>query len=444
MKLVLCLTLGALTALTPVLSWAQDLLTVDQAIQQALAQNPSLRAARAAVDETGARVTETRSAWFPRVSVAESWQRGNQPVFVFGSLLSSRQFTAANFAIDALNHPDPISFFQTSVGIDQLLFDGGRQRAAVRGARLQSEITRLSLDEARAQVAVSTIEAFGRVLAAEAATRAVTGALQAAQRDRARAGDRRDAGMATDADVLALDAHVADLEQRRIQHDGDAAIARASLNRVMGVPIGRSYQVADAPRAAAVSPAAADLDALLAEADANRPEVGRAIAAEGVARAGRSQARASLVPQVAAQGIVGASGTSFADRASSWIVGAEARWNLSFGGAERARLRAAAAAETRAAAEADEARAGVHVEVVTALRRLQAADARLAAGRAAVRQAQEAERIVRDRFEAGLATVTDLLRATSAVLDADAQRSSASVDALVADAQLRRALGRQP
>jgi murein DD-endopeptidase len=32
------------------------------------------------------------------VDVAESWQRGNNPVFVFGSLLAQRQFTAADFA----------------------------------------------------------------------------------------------------------------------------------------------------------------------------------------------------------------------------------------------------------------------------------------------------------------------------------------------------------
>jgi hypothetical protein len=41
--------------------------------------------------------------------VTETVQRGNRPVFVFGSLLSQRRFTAANFALPALNHPDPIT-----------------------------------------------------------------------------------------------------------------------------------------------------------------------------------------------------------------------------------------------------------------------------------------------------------------------------------------------
>ena len=45
------------------------------------------------------------------MDASETWQRGNQPVFVFGSLLNQRRFTAADFALDALNHPDAIDNF---------------------------------------------------------------------------------------------------------------------------------------------------------------------------------------------------------------------------------------------------------------------------------------------------------------------------------------------
>jgi outer membrane protein TolC len=81
---------------------------------------------------------------------------------------------------------------------------------------------------------------------------------------------------------------------------------------------------------------------------------------------------------------------------------------------------------------------------MTALAEQRSAAARLEAGRAAVAQARESERIVRDRFEAGLASVTDLLRAQSASIDAVAGRTAASVDAMVSAARLARALGRHP
>ena len=79
---------------------AQDVLTLSQAVQEALAHNRSLKAAQSSVREADAHIRQTRAAYFPRVSFVESWQRGDQPVFVFSSLLASRQFTAANFAID--------------------------------------------------------------------------------------------------------------------------------------------------------------------------------------------------------------------------------------------------------------------------------------------------------------------------------------------------------
>ena len=422
---------------------AQERLTVTRAVQDALLHNASLRAARAAVAETAEQESAAHAAWFPRLSVAESWQRSNQPVFVFSSLLSSRQFTASNFAIDALNHPDPIGFFHTSVGLDEVVFDYGR-RPAIDAAALQREIAGFAVDETAATVALTTTQTFARVLTSEAGRRAADADLRAAIEDHARAGRRRDAGLATEADVLALAAHVADLRQRVIQAEGETAIARAELNRLMGAPLDWSYEIAEPVELVRRDASTESLEALLTEADTARPELRRAAAAERLAEAGRSRARGALVPQVAAQAALDVSGTQFNDRTSAWLVGGVLRWNFSLGGAEVAQARAAAQASARAKAETEDARAAVHVEVVTALRRLETARARQTVARAAVDQARESQRIIRDRYESGMAGVTDVLRASGAVLDAENQRVSTVVDAMVAEAMLRRSVGRQP
>ena len=437
------LTFTAASMLAPATLGAQDTLTVERAVQESREHNASLRAGRAGVAEGATRIVEARSGGFPRLSVSEAWQRGNQPVFVFSSLLSARQFAADNFAIDTLNHPDATGFFRLTVGAEHVLFDGGRQKAAVDRARLRHEMSQLSLDEATAGVVMATTEAYGRILAAEAARAAADASLQATREDWAKAGQRRDAGMATDADVLALVAQAADLQQRVIQYEGDAAIARAELNRLMGAPIDREYRVTESVTLDA-PPADRSLTALLAEADNARPELRRAGAAERLAQADGRAVRSGLIPQIVTQAAVDISGTRVSDRAAAWIVGGEARWNLSLGGAQLARVKAATEARLRAAAEVDAARAAAHVDVVTAFHRRQSASARQAAGRAAVEQARESQRIVRNRFEAGLATVTDVLRASSALVDAETQRVSAIVDAMVSDAMLNRALGRRP
>jgi outer membrane protein len=423
---------------------AQEPLTLDRAVQAVLAGNAQLRAARAAGAEAEARASDTRSGAFPRISVSESWQRGDQPVFVFSSLLSARRFAAADFAIDSLNHPDPIGFFRMSVGVEQVLFDGGRQRSAVAAASGRLDAALAATDQAAADLVLKATETFGRVIAAQAGFRAAEAGLAAAREDLARAGRRRDAGMATDAEVLALSVHAADLERRAIQSDGDAGIARAELNRLMGAPVDRGFIAVEPAIETSADHPSPDVAALFAAAEAARPEIKGAAALSGAAQAGRRQARAALLPQIIGQAAMDLSGTRFSDRRSAWIAGGELRWTFSTGGGELAQRRAAAAAALRAEAEADEARAAVHVDVVTALLMLETARARQAAGRAALEQAREGERIVRNRFDAGVAGVSDVLRASTDVLDAEGNRISALVDAIVGSAMLRRAIGRMP
>jgi outer membrane protein TolC len=375
--------------------------------------------------------------------VSESWQRANEPVFVFGSILSARRFTTSNFAADFLNHPPATSAFRTTVAADQILFDGGRRSAAGRAARLETDAASLLADAQALDVAAAATETFGRVLAAQAAERAAMAGVESAHEDHARALRRRDAGMATDADVLTLAVHVADLEGRRIRAHGDAAVGIAELNRLMGEPIEREWRAVDTT-AADDAPATPPLETLFAEADRMRPDLRRSVALEAAARQQARSAARLLVPQAAVQGAIDFAGTTFDQRASAWIAGVEFRWSWSPGGTETARQRAAANAITRAHAEADDARAAAHVEVLTAVRRIEAAHARRASSLAAVAEAREAQRIIRDRFEAGVAGIDEVLRASTALLDAEANGVAAAVDAMTAAAALRRALGRTP
>ena len=81
---------------------AQTPLTLDDAMTRARGETADARTLASAIAEADARVQRAQSGFWPRVDVSETVQRGNQPVFVFSSLLSQRRFTAANFAISAL------------------------------------------------------------------------------------------------------------------------------------------------------------------------------------------------------------------------------------------------------------------------------------------------------------------------------------------------------
>ena len=80
--------------------------------------------------------------------------------------------------------------------------------------------------------------------------------------------------------------------------------------------------------------------------------------------------------------------------------------------------------------------------MLTAREQWRVARARIDVGRLTVDDAKESLRITRQRYAAGLATVRDVLAATSAELAAEAQRTANDVDAVIAWAALQRAIGR--
>jgi outer membrane protein TolC len=166
----------------------------------------------------------------------------------------------------------------------------------------------------------------------------------------------------------------------------------------------------------------------------------RVDAADAAAR----QAHALLLPRVAVEGGYEWNGATWSDRAAAWFVGVRAALSLSLGGAEAARAKAAAHAVERARAQKASVERAAQVDVVAARARLEAARARQDIAAGSLTQARESARIIRERFEAGLAGVTDVLRASDAVLTAESLQITSHVDVLVATVMLDRALGHTP
>jgi outer membrane protein TolC len=279
------------------------------------------------------------------------------------------------------------------------------------------------------------------VIAAAAARRSSEAAAETARADRELAGNRRDAGLATDADVLQLDVHVSATREREIRAVADEQVARAQLNRLMGDPLDTAFTLDPAAALAPID--TSDLAALEAEALDARPDLTLAAQQERMAASGVQAARAAFLPQVSAQAGWEFNGGRWTSRESSWVVGAVVRINLFDGFAKRARLAEARDRAERRALETEDAIAAARLDVRSAVARLQAARASEAVGRAAVAQAIESRRIIRDRYEAGLADVTSLLRASESVIQAETQQVAAHAAVITETAALERALGRR-
>jgi outer membrane protein TolC len=418
---------------------AQSPLSLSEAIARAKAPNPDVGSAAAAEREAVERVTQVRGGYFPKVDVAESWQRGNNPVFVFSSLLAQRRFTAADFALDALNHPTATDNFRAAFSVEQSLFDRTIS-ANVRAASIERDIAATSRKLVDQDLTSAVTDAFGRVLIAAAAARSAAAMVETARVDRELAGNRRDAGRVTDADVLQLDVYLARTLEQQVQATSDERIARARMNQLMGEPLSTMFSLDLTPSAIALditSPAGLEEEALK-----NRPEVALAIQQVQLAAATVDAAQAAFLPQVAAQGAWEVNGGTWNSRSSSWVAGVVARYNLFHGLADKARLAEARAQATRRALEKDKAETMARLDVQIAIARLEAARASEAVGQAAADRTRESRRIIRDRYESGLTDAAMLLRSADDVLQAEAQQIAARVSVLTATATLQRAIGR--
>jgi outer membrane protein TolC len=421
--------------------WAQNALTLRDAVRLALEQNKAVAAGNAAVRASAARIEEARAGRLPKVGYSESFTRSNNPVFVFGSLLTQHQFGVENFNIGPLNRPDSLNNFQSQITLDQVLYDAGQTRNAMRSAEVSGQMTREEQRRIEMQAIAGVVRAYyGAVLAGES-LKSAEQALRSAEADLKRAESVRAAGMSTDVDVLSIRVHLAAVSEQRIQRAADLEVAKSGFNDALGLPL-------DTPHELATALAPLDLpDLTLASleraAPAARPEARQAQLAAGLAKTKADAARSALLPQVTFHAGFEADRQQFINKGgANWLASIGLRWNLFNGGADRARIEESGYWLEGARADEQRVDSAVRLEVRRAWASLRAAGQRIEVAKAAVAEAEESLRITQNRYHSGMSNVTDLLRNETALLESRTRYLAAVHDQRIAAAMLDLAAGR--
>jgi len=419
----------------------QGSLTLEQAVQQALAKNPELQSAADAAEAAAARVDLSKAGWLPRIDFSQGFTRGNNPVYVFGTLLTQRRFTADNFDLARLNTPTPLNNFQTRFDGQMLLFDSGRTRFRVQGAKRAKTAADFEKEQARQDLIFRVVREYYGVMVAREEDAAASEALRAAEANEQRAEHLQKAGMIVDADLLSAKVFTAQMRDREIRAKNGVELSRLALARELGMAAGQALEVTGRLQEPAPieQKSAEDWEKNALE---HRPALQAAKLAGEAATSAKRSAKAEFGPKLAAFADFERDGLSFAGTGgTNWTAGARLEFNLFAGGAQKARLAEAQANENKAKHDLEWFKSGVLLEVRQAYLEAEAAAQRAAAARESAEQAKESLRILQNRYEAGLTTITELLRAQSAQLDARTAYLSAVHDWCVAEAGLERAAG---
>jgi outer membrane protein TolC len=416
----------------------------------AVAQEASLRLtveeAIARAEQNSLRVAELQA----RVEVAAAVEAGREaarrPALAFlGGYTRTSHVDEYTLPLQPFNplYPDVPDNYRTRADLQWPIYTSGRQEALGRAAGAERDAAGFDVSAARLDARLEAARAFWALVTATQTETVVQRALDTLDAHLRDLRSRLDQGLIPPNDVLTAEAQRSHQQVLAIEARNLRQVARADLRRVIGDDSGRDVEAAGVTDAAGLA-ATGTLEA----ARSQRPER-RALTSriEG-AREREAAAAAGAKPQISITG-----GYDYArpnphifpradDWNYSWDASVNVSWSLWDGGRRRAE-QAEAAANTRVlmARSADFDRQ-LAFEVEQRRLDLDSSIAAIAATQDGVRAAQEAQRVVGERFAAGVATNTDVLDAQTDLLQAELDRTRAIASAHLAMARLERAVGR--
>jgi outer membrane protein TolC len=411
LALFLLVSMGTLAA------GAQEPLTLRQAIGEALGQSPEAAIARAGNLDAKLAANMARTQLLPQLGFTEDISRGDDPVYVFGSKLRQHQFTLAEFELNALNQPQPIGNFSTRFSGQWLAFDSLKTQKEIHRADLFKQSASSSAMAVDQQIVLSVVGAYQQVLYAQREIDVARHEQETAEALLSSVDDHVKAGLAVESDRMSAQVNVAARKEELIAAQGDLELAWAALREAMGAPDLKATELK--PIEPHTFPPGA-LEEEMATAATARPDLralGQAQSAQGSAL---GAAKSDFGPRVSAYGnweedqsSIGGSG------GNNWVAGVQISIDILPIG-KRAQLARESAAKQKIDAQVAATQQHLRLEVSQAHIHGQTAALQLETARAAMGQSGESLRILKNRYGAGLATITDLLRAE------DAERQSQS------------------
>jgi len=403
-KVVALLLLLVLLETTSVFG-SEQILSIKEAVAIALKDNHELKAFGYALGAEGEEVGIVRSALLPHLSFKERFMRTNNPPAVFSAKLNQQRFSQQDFAIDALNTPHPINDFQSSVGLEQLIFSRkasiGLDMSNIRRDAMAEELTRK-----KQEIAFQVIKSFLSVQTARQYVQVAIQGVKDAEEHRRIAQLRYDSGLGLYSDVLRASTAFAEANQGLISAQTNLSVAKRSLGLLLG--LSESVEVSDEPFAMPQR----ELDFYVQNSSVR----GDVRAMERYLENARKSVRFAEAGYLPTIGVGGSYQHNdhrqpFSAEGESWTVQAFLRWEL-FDGFRREHERAKAQFNVSESEEHLVAlKNAVSFRVYEASLNAEEARKNEELAAAALRTAEEGKRLVESRYQNSLSPMVDLLDA---------------------------------
>jgi outer membrane protein TolC len=418
---------------------AETTLSRAEAVTRALAANPEVQKSLEDRRRLDGMIAEAKADALPELKLLGSWTRYRDP-----SLLNSSSFDAFPPELRESLTPIPANLYEGLATLEQTLFSF-KVGHAISAARLGRSWGEQEIRRVRQLVALDAIRAYDGYLLALEKVRVAEKAVRQKEKHVEMARNRRQAGVATDLDVLRSDVDLQNARTALLRLGGERELHRGRLNAVMLRPIDTPIEPTDT---LAFEPMDVSVEDAVREAWANRPEAQaielvRRIQDELVGVA-KGEGRPSL-------DFSGAYGWSVREP-GNFLEGNFAKWSASvmltvpvFDGFRTAGKVAQAQAERDKVAQDKLALENrIRLEARDAVDVLNVAKSVLEAAELNVSQAQKALDMTEANYKYGAATLLDVLDAQAAQVEAESNRIQGLHAHAIARAALRFVMAQDP
>lgn len=405
-KNVLALT-AALSVLCSQSVFAATLeLDLEETIQRALLTNPSVKIAESQRKEAKADYSAAKSARGISISLNHDSSRGgyadNQYDVVTGAFLGKR---IGNSHSNSITASLPI-------------FTGGELQGQIGQAKANYRSMLSAEEQAYNEMKETATTGYFNMLNATNMK-----ALRQESVDRLQAHldnviAQYNVGIVARADVLRSEVELANAKQDYITASNEYDVAEATLNNIIGTPLGTTLLLKDRLQ---YEPYENDMAYCLAYSEQHRPELKQAEYGVDAAEAALVVARSGHMPKVYANASNnwGGNGSNWpGDDDENWSVGVTASINVFDSGVTWSKIHAAQEALVQAKESQRQIKDNVELEVRTDYLSMREAEKRITTAQVAVASAEEDYHIAVVRYQAGVGTNIDVMDAQEALTQA--------------------------
>ncbi|MBM6993322.1 MAG: TolC family protein [Prevotella sp.] len=397
-----------LLALSVNLAMGQSLppqyVSMEEVVGKATKHNAQVRIAEMDRRISQAHYQQTDAVYLPQVSLGYTAMVTNNPLNAFGFLLQQGVATAQDFEPSRLNNPGATHNFGTSVDVKVPVVNLDMIYAR-KGTKLQQEVYHYKQMYTEAYVAYEVRKAYTQLQFAYEMRNILTATLSDVKQIHRTVGNFYSQGLVQQSDVLNAEVQVSTVESALSKAESNIDNASEGLKLLMNTG-------ADSPDRYVVDSLSQVMTVTAGDAViGRRPDIKAMETALDASVWMEKSARMAFLPKLNAFGSYQFNDSKVLGfRKGSYLAGISLSWNVFSGRQDQGKLKAAKAATMRQEQQLNLLKEESRLELNKSLRALHDSQKEIEKLQKSVGQAEEALRILNNRYREGLVSTTDCLQ----------------------------------